>query len=66
MKAQETPVSPERTKLWEQTMKIVQDDMAADAFLFHMVGFARINPRIKYIPTDATNSEILLETIAFK
>ena len=66
IKAEQTAVGPERTKLWEETMRIVYEDMAADVFLFHMVGFARVNPKIKYQPTAATNSEVLIEQIAFK
>jgi peptide/nickel transport system substrate-binding protein len=63
--ATQTPVGPQRTKLWEETMAIVHDN-ALDVFLFHMVGFARVSPKIKFVPTAATNSEILLEQITFK
>jgi len=66
VKAEQTVVGPERTRLWQETMRIVHEDMAADVFLFHLVGFARVNPKIKYVPTAATNSEILLEQITFK
>jgi peptide/nickel transport system substrate-binding protein len=37
-----------------------------DVFLFHMVGFARVSPKINFVPTAAINSEILLEQITFK
>jgi len=65
-KATQTPTGPERTKLWEETMRVVHEDLVADVFLFHMTGFARVSPRINFKPTAATNSEILLENIAFK
>jgi peptide/nickel transport system substrate-binding protein len=63
--ATQTPAGPKRTKLWEETMAMVHDN-ALDVFLFHMVGFARVSPKINFVPTAATNSEILLEQITFK
>ena len=63
--ATQTPVGPQRTKLWEETMAMVHEN-ALDVFLFHMVGFARVSPKINFVPTAATNSEILLEQITFK
>jgi peptide/nickel transport system substrate-binding protein len=63
--ATQTPAGPKRTKLWEESMAMVHDNVL-DVFLFHMVGFARVSPKIKFVPTAATNSEILLEQITFK
>jgi peptide/nickel transport system substrate-binding protein len=63
--ATQTPVGPERTKLWEEAMAMTHDNVL-DVFLFHMVGFARVSPKINFVPTAATNSEILLEQITFK
>jgi peptide/nickel transport system substrate-binding protein len=63
--ATQTPVGPQRTKLWEETMAMVHENVL-DVFLFHMVGFARVSPKIVFVPTAATNSEILLEQITFK
>jgi peptide/nickel transport system substrate-binding protein len=63
--ATQTPVGPSRTKLWEETMAMVHENVL-DVFLFHMVGFARVSPKINFKPTAATNSEILLEQITFK
>ncbi|HET9394749.1 MAG TPA: ABC transporter substrate-binding protein, partial [Nitrospiraceae bacterium] len=63
--ATQTPAGPQRTKLWEETMAMVHDNVL-DVFLFHMVGFARVSPKINFVPTAATNSEILLEQITFK
>ncbi len=65
-KASATPTSPERVKLWEETMRVVHEDLVGDVFLFHMVGFARVSPKINFKPTAATNSEVLLEQITFK
>ena len=63
--ATQTPAGPKRTKLWEETMATVNENVL-DVFLFHMVGFARVSPKINFVPTAATNSEILLEQITFK
>jgi peptide/nickel transport system substrate-binding protein len=63
--ATQTPVGAQRTKLWEETMSMVHEN-ALDVFLFHMVGFARVSPKINFVPTAATNSEVLLEQITFK
>ncbi len=65
-KATQTPTGAERTKLWEETMRVVHEDLVGDVFLFHMVGFARVSSKLNYKPTAATNSEILLEQITFK
>jgi peptide/nickel transport system substrate-binding protein len=51
--------------LWDDSMEIVLEKVL-DVFLFHMVGFARVSPKINFVPTAATNSEILLEQITFK
>ncbi|MBM3343307.1 MAG: peptide ABC transporter substrate-binding protein [Betaproteobacteria bacterium] len=63
--AAQTPNGPKRTKLWEETMAVVHNE-ALDVFLFHMVGFARVSPKINFVPTAATNSEVLLEQVTFK
>ena len=41
-------------------------DLAADVFLFHMVGFSRVSERLDFTPTIATNSELQLSQIKFK
>ena len=56
----------ERVDSWKEIFRIVYEDMVADVWLYHMVGYARVNPRITFKPTMATNSEIHVEDIAFK
>ncbi len=41
-------------------------DLAADVFLFHMVGYSRVSERLDFTPTIATNSELQLSQIKFK
>lgn len=58
--------SPERAKLWGPVFKRVHEDLVADVFLFHMVGFSRVSERVNYTPNISTNSELPLEQISFK
>jgi peptide/nickel transport system substrate-binding protein len=37
-----------------------------DVSLFHMVGFTRVNKRLNFRPSIATNSELQLSLIGFK
>lgn len=57
---------PERETLWHDTFAYVFNDVAADVFLWHMVGFSRVNPRLDFMPTIKTNSELQLAQIRFK
>ncbi|MCH4562080.1 ABC transporter substrate-binding protein [Halomonas sp. EGI 63088] len=56
----------ERAKLWSELFGYLHDDVVADALLFHMVGFARVNERLDWEPTIATNSQLQLADIAFE
>jgi peptide/nickel transport system substrate-binding protein len=55
----------ERVKLWNRAFEIIEHDVIADVMLFHMVGYARVNPRISYEPSIKTNSEVEIQTITF-
>lgn len=54
-----------RGALWSPVFKYVQEDLVADIFLFHMVGFSRVSERLNYTPNISTNSELPLEEISF-
>jgi peptide/nickel transport system substrate-binding protein len=56
----------ERAQKWSEVFKMVHEDLVADVFLFHMVGFSRVSERLDFRPTIATNSELQLSQIAFK
>lgn len=56
----------ERAKLWKPVFAKVHNDLVADVFLFHMVGFSRVSKRLNYEPNISTNSELPLEQISFK
>ncbi|MCZ4093863.1 ABC transporter substrate-binding protein [Sinorhizobium psoraleae] len=51
---------------WKKLIAYLHDEVVADVLLFHMVGFARVNPRIDFTPTIATNSQLQLSEIRFK
>lgn len=59
-------VGPERQQLYAEMFRAVHDDVVADVPLFHMVGFTRVNPRLEFTPTIATNSELQLSQVSFK
>ena len=60
-----TPAGAERTGKWENIFKMLYEEIVPEVWLFHQVGYARINPRINFKPNLATNSEVPLETITF-
>lgn len=57
--------NPERADLFKQVFAKVHD-LAADVILYHQADYARINPRINYTPSVATNSELQLSQISFR
>ena len=56
----------EREALWKEAFAYIHTDQVIDVFLFHMVGFSRVNPRLDFVPTIRTNSELQLSQIGFK
>jgi peptide/nickel transport system substrate-binding protein len=55
----------EREKTWEEAFRVIAEDIIADVPLFHMVGYARVNPRINFEPNIKTNTEVAIQTITF-
>lgn len=56
----------ERRKEWQEVMRIINEDLAADVWMYHMVGYSRVGSRINFTPSISTNSELHLEKITFK
>ena len=56
----------ERRKTWQEVFRIINEDMVADVWMFHMVGYSRVGKRINFTPSISTNSELHLEDITFK
>ena len=55
----------ERTKLWQEAFRRIYEDLVADVMLYHMVGYTRVGPRVKFTPSISTNSELQLAQIKF-
>lgn len=55
----------ERTKDFQAAFARVNEDIVADVPLFHLVGYARISPRINFKPNTLTNNQLRLEDITF-
>ena len=45
---------------------VINEDLVADVWMFHMVGYSRVGSRINFTPSISTNSELHLEEITFK
>ncbi|MBK5570623.1 ABC transporter substrate-binding protein [Ensifer sp. SSB1] len=55
----------ERKALFQKSFQTIASEIVPDVMLFHMVGYARVNPRVHFKPSIATNSELQLATISF-
>lgn len=55
----------EREDLYQAAFKRIHEEIVPDVSLFHMVGFTRVNPRLDFRPSIATNSELQLAEIGF-
>lgn len=55
----------DRREKFQEAVRMIHEDVVADVFLFHMVGFTRVNPRLDFTPSISTNSELQLSKIAF-
>lgn len=56
----------ERTELYQQAFKRIHEELVPDVALFHMVGFTRVNPRLDFKPSIATNSQLELSQISVR
>jgi peptide/nickel transport system substrate-binding protein len=55
----------ERVKGWQEVLRRQYEDLVTSVFLYHMVGFTRVNPRIDFVPDVTTNAEIRVQEIGF-
>jgi len=56
----------ERVKAWQEVFRNIYEDNVSEVWLFHIVGYARVSPRIKFLPNIKTTSEVALSEIAFR
>jgi len=61
----EPATGEERTKAFQDAFARIHDDLIADIFMYHMVGYTRVGPRLNWKPSFATNSEIDLSSVQF-
>ena len=54
-----------RVKGWQEISRSIYEDMEPVLFMFHMVGYTRVNPRVDFRPDVTTNAEIRIEEIHF-
>jgi peptide/nickel transport system substrate-binding protein len=43
----------------------VYEDIVPEVWGYHMVGYARVNPRVHFVPDVSTNNELRGEDITF-
>ena len=55
-----------RVKGWQELFRVLYEDVVNEVWMYHMVGFSRVSPRIDYVPDVTANSEILVENIHIK
>jgi peptide/nickel transport system substrate-binding protein len=56
----------ERQQKYQEIFRVLREDIVPGVMLYHMVGFSRVNPRLDFTPSLATNSELQLSQISFK
>jgi peptide/nickel transport system substrate-binding protein len=56
----------ERVKAWQEILRHQYEDIVTSVFLYHMVGFSRVNPRIDFVPDVTTNAEVRIQEIHFR
>lgn len=56
----------ERTAMFKDAFKVINDDIIADVPMYHMVGYTRVNPRLNFTPSLSTNSELQLSQVTIK
>jgi peptide/nickel transport system substrate-binding protein len=56
----------ERRAAFQEVFRYLREDVVADVNLFHMVGYARVSPKISWTPNLQTNNEINLSEVTFK
>lgn len=53
----------ERAKLFQEVFRRAHEDIVADVFMYQMVGYARVSPRLSWRPNSASNNELQIATI---
>ena len=54
-----------RVKGWQGVFRMLYEDLVPEVWMYHMVGYARVNPRIDFKPDVTTNNEVRIQEIHF-
>jgi peptide/nickel transport system substrate-binding protein len=57
---------PERTAALQEAFRRIHDDMVADVFMFHMVGYSRVSKRLNWTPDLSTNNMIEISKVKLR
>jgi peptide/nickel transport system substrate-binding protein len=55
----------ERVAAWKKIFAELYKDDVPSVWMYHMVGFTRVNPRIDFVPDVTTNAELHVQNIHF-
>lgn len=55
-----------RVRGWQGVFRMLYEDIVPEVWMYHMVGYARVNPRVDFKPDVTTNSEVRIQEIRFK
>ena len=65
IKAATAATGDKRRDTWQEVQRRLHQDIVPDVQMFHMVGFSRVNPRIDFTPSIATNSQLQVSQVKF-
>ena len=65
IKAATAATGDKRRDTWQEVQRRLHQDIVPDIQMFHMVGFSRVNPRIDFTPSIATNSQLQVSQVKF-
>ena len=65
IKAATAATGDKRRDAWQEVQRRLHQDIVPDVQMFHMVGFSRVNPRIDFTPSIATNSQLQVSQVKF-
>jgi peptide/nickel transport system substrate-binding protein len=55
-----------RVKAWQEVFRTLYEDIVPEVWMYHMIGFARVGPKVDFRPTVTTNAELRVEDVKFK
>jgi peptide/nickel transport system substrate-binding protein len=56
----------ERVKNWQEMFRYLYEEVAPEVWMYHMTGYARVSPRIDFVPDVRINDQVRVSSISFK